>query len=418
MLLSQGALTATSTAVVVLLARNLSTYQFGLFVSFLGLAQAFSFVIDAGLSTLLLRECARIRTSERSTARQNADIAHLLHHALVAVASVGSAVIVGSILIGFALGLGSDLALAQGAFMAYVVLLAGATALEAQLRSDRRLVEVVAAGAIEKVALLLLVAVALLLGMNILAVGAAHVTAGALRLWFDHRRSFRSLAKKLPSIQVSAMLPLVRAIAPFALNSSALMLLPRLDTALIATISVIGASYYGLGFQIVTTAALIPSIASITLLPFLVSNPQAKQARWKVSALLGAVGVISCVVGVAVIPTLVPTIFGSGFTEAVGSLQVMMITLPFIFACGPLMSHLYVQNQESRLFRWSIIPSLTGSVAVLAGQAVIGPSGASLGLVLRYALITISVVGLSLQVREPQPRDQRLIAKRQPSPEP
>src|SRR5580700_11824040 len=105
MLFSQGALTATATLVTILLARNLSTYQFGLFSSFLGLAQALSFVVDAGLSTWLLRECSRIRAGDASRDDQDADIGRLLGRALSIVLYMGIVAVVGSVTIGLALGL-------------------------------------------------------------------------------------------------------------------------------------------------------------------------------------------------------------------------------------------------------------------------------------------------------------------------
>jgi O-antigen/teichoic acid export membrane protein len=248
MLFSQGALTAIATLVMILLARNLSKYQFGLFSSFLGLAQAFSFVVDAGLTVWLLRECSRIRIGDAPRDRQDADIARLLGHALSIVLYMGIVTVVGSVAIGLALGLSPTLSFAQGAFMAYIAVLAAATALEARLRSERRLGQVLSAVLVEKASLLAFVGIVLALGGNLLVLGAVYVLAGLLRASLDYHRSLRPLGPARGDSRLLVMpwaiSPILRVTTPFALNSAALTFLPRLDTAVVATVSVIGAGYY------------------------------------------------------------------------------------------------------------------------------------------------------------------------------
>ncbi len=402
MLLSQGALTATATLVTVLLTRSLSKYQFGLFASFLGLAQALSFVIDSGLSTWLLRECSQIRASDIPTDQQDRNIAQLLRPALSTIAYLGVAAIIGSIMIGSALGLSLQLALAQGAFMGYIALLAGATALESRLRAERRLRQVLGAVLCEKTSLLVLVLVVLASGGGVLGVGIAHLIAGFLRLSLDYGRS-RKLLNSAPTQaksstmfpRPSTIFPLLRVTAPFGLNSAALSFLPRMDTALVATVSVVGASYYGLGFQIVTTAAVVPAIASITLLPLLTANRGAHELRWKIFGVMSGIGVVAAGVGVLLAPLIVPLFFGHAYRPAVGAIQIMMLAIPSIFACNAIMPFLYTQGHERDVLRWILLPSALGTCLVLLGEVVVGPKGASLGLVARYLLVTISFVLLS-----------------------
>jgi O-antigen/teichoic acid export membrane protein len=401
MLFSQGALTATATLVTILLARSLSTYQFGLFSSFLGLAQALSFVVDAGLSTWLLRECSRIRAGDASRDDQDAEIAKLLGHALSIVVYMGIVAVVGSVTIGLALGLSPTLSFAQGAFMGYIAVLAAATALEARLRSERRLGQVLSAVLVEKASLLAFVGIVLTLGGGLLVVGAVYVLAGLLRASLDYHRSLRPLGAARGDspllVKPWAISPILRVTAPFAFNSAALTFLPRLDTAVVATVSVIGASYFALGFQIVTTAALVPSIASITLLPLLAASHGTQESRWKVFWMMSSIGMVAAGIGILLAPPIVPLLFGDHYRPAVGAIQVMMLAIPSIFACNAIMPFLYNNGHEHDVLRWILLPSLLGTGFVLLGEITVGPKGASLGLVARYLLVTISFVILSLR---------------------
>jgi O-antigen/teichoic acid export membrane protein len=394
MLFSQGALTAIATLVMILLARNLSKYQFGLFSSFLGLAQAFSFVVDAGLTVWLLRECSRIRIGDAPRDRQDADIARLLGHALSIVLYMGIVTVVGSVAIGLALGLSPTLSFAQGAFMAYIAVLAAATALEARLRSERRLGQVLSAVLVEKASLLAFVGIVLALGGNLLVLGAVYVLAGLLR-------SLRPLGPARGDSRLLVMpwaiSPILRVTTPFALNSAALTFLPRLDTAVVATVSVIGAGYYAIGYQIVTTAQLVPAIAAVTLLPLLTANRRAQESQWKVFWMMTGVGVVAAGVGILLAPLVVPLLFGEHYRPAVGSIQVMLLAIPPIFASNAIMPFLYNRGHEHDVLRWVLLPSVLGTGLVLLGEIAIGPAGASLGLVARFLLITLSFVLLSFR---------------------
>jgi O-antigen/teichoic acid export membrane protein len=401
MLFSQGALTAIATLVMILLARNLSTYQFGLFSSFLGLAQALSFVVDAGLTVWLLRECSRIRAGKSPQNRQDAEIGTLLGHALSVVLYMGVIAVVGSVTAGLALGLSPELSFAQGAFMGYIAVLAAATALEARLRSERRLGQVLTAVLVEKASLLAFVGIVLALDGGLLIVGVVYILAGLLRASLDYHRALRSLG---PARGDSSLLvkpwkisPILKVTAPFAFNSAALTFLPRLDTAVVATVSVVGAGYYALGYQIVTTAQLVPAIASITLLPLLTANRGAQGAQWKVFWTMAGTGLLAAGTGVLLAPILVPLLFGNHYRPAIGSVQVMMLAIPPIFATNAIMPFLYNRGHEHDILRWVLLPSVLGTALVLLGEIAIGPTGASLGLMARFILITLSLVLLSFR---------------------
>ena len=401
MLFSQGALTAIATLVMILLARNLSTYQFGLFSSFLGLAQALSFVVDAGLTAWLIRECSRIRISDIARERQDAEIAQLLGHALSIVLYMGIVAVAGSVTLGLALGLSPTLSLAQGAFMGYIAVLAAATSLEAHLRSERRLGLVLGAVLVEKISLLAFVGIVLALGGGLLVLGAVYVLAGLFRVSLDYHRSLRPLGTTPDDTRLLLkpwdISPILKVTAPFAFNSAAMTFLPRLDTAVVATVSVVGAGYYALGYQIVTTAQLVPAIASVTLLPLLTANRRAQGSQWKVFWAMTGIGVVAAAVAILLAPAVVPLLFGNHYRPAIGSIQVMMLAIPPIFASNAIVPFLYNRGHEFDIVRWVLPPSILGTVLVLLGEIAIGPTGASLGLMTRFILITISLVLLSFR---------------------
>ncbi len=412
MVFSQGALTAIATLVMILLARNLPKYQFGLFASFLGVAQAFSFVVDAGLTTWLLRECSRIRASGVPRNHQDAHIAQLLGNALHAVTYTGILAVLGSIAIGLALGLGPELSLAQGAFMAYIAMLAAATGLEANLRSERRLGQVLSAILLEKASMLVLVGIVLLaLDGGLVMVGIVYLVAGLLRVLLDYHRSLRPLGSPNLLVKPRTIIPTLKATAPFALNSTALTFLPRLDTAVVAAVSVIGASYYGLGYQVVTTAQIIPAIAAITLLPHLTANHGVQGSQWKIFGAMSGIGVLVAGIGVLLSPFVIPLLFGDEYRPAVGAIQIMICAIPFIFAYSAIMPFLYNQGHERDVLRWVLLPSVLGTCLVLVGEATVGPSGAAFGLVARYLFVTISFVLLSFR------KDSRRASEITPEPQ-
>jgi len=401
MLISQAALTGTSTLVMVLLARGLSTYQFGLFSSFLGLSQALSFVVDLGLGTWLLRECAQIFSGGGDPAEQRANVTGLLWGAISLVGAAGAVLVVLVTTGSIALGLPVELAGAQGAFMAYVVLLAGSTALEATLRAERRPRDVAAVVFVEKGVLLVLVILALIAGAGVAVIAIAHVFAGSIRLAIDHSRTLRG-ARKPGGVSIRSTMRRVGDSWPFALNSAVLSLLSRMDAALVALFSVVAASYFAIGFQIATTIALVPFIASTSLFPFLARTPR-YQDRWRIAGLMAGAGVVVTACAVALAPTLIPLVFGKKYEDAVPTVQVMLVCMPAWFFASPLLTYLYAAKIERTVFKWVAPPSLIGSALVLLGPALVGPTGAAAGYGVRILLQAAALSLLTLRTRRSPP---------------
>ncbi|MGA8363656.1 MAG: oligosaccharide flippase family protein [Solirubrobacteraceae bacterium] len=396
MLISQGVLTATAALVMILLARGLSAYQFGLFSSLLSLSLALSFVVDSGLTAWILREGARIRQGSLSVDEQDTEIIAMLESAMRMIVRTGILLVITVVGISLLLHLETQLALAQGAFMAYVAILAGAITLEASLRVDRELRHVITALFTEKLSLLVLVIVALVLGAGVLGIAIAHVLAGSGRFLLDYRRTL--FGRRTGAPKIGSSFALIKVTAPFAMNSAAITFLPRLDTALVGTISVISASYFALGFQIVTTAALVPFIASTTLYPFLSRTGDTQADSWRIPVAMGVLGVAAGAIGLVLAPWAVPFLFGDKYTVAVGPVQIMLLAIPPLFFASPIVPMLYTRGRETDALRCLVIPAIIGTVLVVIGQIRFGTTGASAGYAARYflqALMFIVVVSLS-----------------------
>ncbi len=383
---SQVLLTGTATVVMILLARNLTRAQFGIFSSFLGFSQALSFALDTGLPTWLLRESVQDHEANRgsSAARDR------LWRAMYTIGAMGVVLAVVVTAAAALLGLSLPLALAQGGFLVYVSLLAAATSLETEFRSRRAFRPLIASFIVEKFVLLPVVVAVLALNGGVLGVSAAFVLAGILRLAFDYWRTLRGTAQDRPPLR-DRPLSLVRSGAPFAGNTIATAVFPRLDTAVVGLVSVVAASYFALGFQVVTTSLLIPGIAATALFPHLTAGNSAARMRKAVISLVGSVGIAAALVGILCAPLIVPLLFGAKYQPAVATVRIMLLAVPPGFVMYTLMILLYRDNKESAVVRALWIPGVLGTVLVLAGALVAGADGAAVGFSVRFALQALAL---------------------------
>jgi O-antigen/teichoic acid export membrane protein len=93
-------------------------------------------------------------------------------------------------------------------------------------------------------------------------------------------------------------------------------------------------------------------------------------------------------VGIVLSPWLVPVVFGSVYSHAVRTVQVMLVAIPFFFAANPLLAHVYTARLEHRRLGLSLGGvSFLGTGAVVAGQVLVGPVGAACGYVARAILV-------------------------------
>ena len=384
LLASQVMLSTTTTAAMILLSRSLARYDFGLVVSFIGFSQALSFVIDVGLPIWLLREATQAEHEGRGPAESHTRLWHAAYGvgtigALCAVCVFGAAV---------ALGLAPRLAAALSGFVVYVALLGVASSFETDFRRNRRLRFVVGATLVDKGVFLVGVVVTLIDHWGVVGVAGATAAGGICRVAFDYALTLRRSSVARPRIGRETIRTLRDSI-PFAGNTAALLFFPRIDTPLVALISVTGASYFGLGYQIASTALMAPVIASAALLPVL---DRGAGRRGLAVKLMIAAGIAFAALGCLLTPAVIPRPFGSKYRPAVPTVEVMWLAMPFICVVYGILPIIYSARRE-RSVAWALwVPSAVGTGLVLGGMALYGPIGAACGYTARTVIQAIGVL--------------------------
>jgi O-antigen/teichoic acid export membrane protein len=293
-------------------------------------------------------------------------------------------------------GLSAELALTLSALMTYTALAALSYGFEAALRAQRRVKLVLVGTLLEKVVLIGLAVAALLAGLGLLGLGVAYVLSGVARTVFTYSLTLHRfpLPPRWPGPLTAVRR--VRSSVPFALNFATLNMVPRLDLVLIAAFSTVSASYYAIGERIVNAAAMIPTVASMTLFPFLSRDAGRRSAAGAVGA-LGVLGLAAGAAGALLSPALIPFLFGDEYGGAVEVTQVMLLSLPFIFATNGLLTVVNVGRQERRVAKITGPAAIAGLAAILAGQALFGVIGASVAFALRQVMFFCVLAFLALK---------------------
>src|ERR687888_913263 len=352
LLFSQFAAVVATSALAILLARHLGPRNWGLFSGFLGLSLGLSIFVEFGLTQWLLRELARLWVQQGPESVSPRDRRR------------AGRLVVASLTVNAVLGL------------------------EAVFRARRKLSRVVAATLIEKVLLLLLVLASILAGADLFAIGLAYLVAGVAHLAFDLVSIVRSGDLVFAAPSRRAARHVTRRSLPFALNRASLNIVPRLDTFILAALSPVAAGYFALGDRALGPVVIIPVVMSSALYPFLAREPSGSRAGWRIVALLAALGSVIGAVGIVLSPRLVPIVFGSDYSHAVHTVQVMLVAIPFFFAANPLLAHVYTARIENRRLGLGLgSVSFLGTGAVVAGQLLVGPVGAACGYVARSVLV-------------------------------
>jgi O-antigen/teichoic acid export membrane protein len=182
---------------------------------------------------------------------------------------------------------------------------------------------------------------------------------------------------------------------PFALNAASLNIIPRLDAVILVTLSTTAAGYFALGDRVLGPAIMIPWVMSSALYPFLAQEGERSGAGWKILGVFVSAGCLLAVVGIALSPTLVPLIFGKAYDEAVDVVQVMLLAIPFVYGSNAMLAQLYTGGRERSILRVTLGMSALGTVAIVAGQLVVGATGAAGGYVLRQILFLAGLVAIA-----------------------
>jgi O-antigen/teichoic acid export membrane protein len=397
LLVSQFIVVLSTTTLAIVLARSLGPSDWGLFSALLGLSLALSTFVDLGLGTWLLRELSKLMEEEQSLERRQEESSRRVIGAVIANASCGLLLLVGSVVVALLIGAKGHTILALLCLITYTSLLTASSCLEAFLRAQRRLKRVVAAILLEKLVLLTLATAAALLVSALWAIAVAYLIAGLARLSFI-----------VYTIFVRDLLPVMRPTfrhiqrfvmggIPFAFNTVALNVIPRLDTLLVAGFSATAAGYFALGDRAVGPALIVPVVTSAALYPFLSREASRSRASWKISGGMLVVGSAIALAGVVLAPVAVPAICGQSYSSAVPVVRLMVLVVPFVYASNPLLAHLYTSGKERQVFAATLVASLLGTGAIVVGQVSAGPTGAAVGYVLRQALFTLALSFMALR---------------------
>ena len=395
-ILASQPLTVVATSLVaILVARELSPADWAYFSAFLGLALGFAILIDLGLTAWLIRELARI-AADSADEHGRHESGRLLSAALTFNAGAASALALIAFVAAALLDASTETILLLGNFVAYVGLLAMASALEARLRALRRVGRVTCAVLLEKLLLLILIGGVVVLsdaGVNEIAV--AYPVAGAARLTFSAVSTLPGVALFLPS--ASAVAQAIRASAPFALSAGALTFIPRLDTIVLLSFSTTSAAYIALAERVVGPALLVPVVLSISLYPFIARSKSAS-VEWRLVGVLAFLGLLFAIVGIFLAPFLIPFVFGEKYRDAIPTVQVFMLILPFAYATNVLLAFVYSARREVLVLVVTLGISLVGTGAVVVGQAIGGATTAAAGVVLRQALFTLGLIAIGFRL--------------------
>jgi O-antigen/teichoic acid export membrane protein len=392
-LLASQVLTVIATSVAaIMIARTLDPGDWGVFSAFLGLSIALALVADFGLGTWLLRELSRLvagGADEQGSERAG----RLLSAGIVVNTVVALPLLVAALAWSAIAQPGADVTVALVSLLVYGALTATANVLETHLRAHRRVRLVLAASLIEKGVLLVLLVAVVTSNAGLAAIGISYVVAGLSRIAFDATVVFvrDGVPHAIPA--TNEVRDVARASLPFALNAASFNLVPRLDTLVLLTLSATSAGWFAIGDRVLGPALLVPATLGATLYPFMAGRAAKEVPPWKLAGAVGAAGVVLAAVGILLAPFLIPLLFGDAYEESVPVAQIMLLVVPLIYTASPLLVIAYSHGRERSLLVPILALSLAGTVAIVVGQMVGGPTLAAAGYVARSALF-LAVIGV------------------------
>jgi O-antigen/teichoic acid export membrane protein len=232
-------------------------------------------------------------------------------------------------------------------------------------------------------------------GFGVSAIAAMYIVAGTARVLVNAINIHASKHVVLARASFDSFRTTLRASMPFALNAAALNIIPRLDAVILVTLSTTAAGYFALGDRVLGPAIMIPWVMGSALYPFLAREGARSAAGWKILGVFVSAGSVLAVAGIALAPTLVPLIFGSAYDEAVDVVQVMLLAIPFVYGSNAMLAQLYTAGQERSILVVTLGMSALGTVAIVAGQLVVGATGAAGGYLLRQILFLAGLVAIA-----------------------
>jgi O-antigen/teichoic acid export membrane protein len=395
LLFSQFTAVLATTLLAILLARGLGPSDWGIFSGFLALSLAFSTVVNFGVSQWLLRELSRVWADhDGSSEETKRSVGELIGGGLLLNAGLGIVLIVGTLLTAALLGLKLTLTAALLSLMGYAALSGISGGFEPFFRARRKLRFIVVGLLLEKILLVALATVAVVVGLGVPGIAVMYVLAGSAKVAYYSANVFSSKLVRT-SLELSSLKQAVRESMPFVLNSASLNIIPRLDTFVLATLSVTAAGYFAIGDRVVSQAVMIPWVMTSALYPFLASERGRSAAGWKLLGIFSVVGAFLAVGGVILAPTMVPLLFGNAYEQAVSVTQIMILVTPFVYGSNVLITQLYTSRRERSVLGATIGASILGTVAIVVGQLTVGPIGAASGYLTRQILFLAGLIAVA-----------------------
>jgi O-antigen/teichoic acid export membrane protein len=397
LLASQVLTTAATSAAAILIARQLSPRDWGIFSGFLGLSVALVFVIQFGMATWLLRELSRLFAADRPGAEVSG--ARLVSAAVAVTGALAGAALLAGLVVAKLEELDIGVTIALASLLIYSGLIAASSVMEAHLRARRRVRRVATATILEKSVLVaLVIASATTSHGGVAAIGLAYFVAGTMRATFVRRSVFSRLrvARQFPNAAIIKRV--LKGSMAFALTSASLAVIPKLDAFLLLVLSATSAGYFALGDRLMGAAVVFPEVLSVTLYPFFARKHHQLSPPWRLTFAFAALGGAVSIAAILSAPAFVPALFGAEYEAAVPTVQVCCLVLPAISALGPLRVYAYSRDQERRVVALALAASLVGSIGIVTGQLLVGVVMAAGAYVLRYVVFAGGLAYISAKV--------------------
>jgi lipopolysaccharide exporter len=380
---SQTLTIVATSAAAILIARHLDPSDWGVFGGFFALSVAMTIVIQFGMSAWLLRELSKLFADDEPDAA--AEATRLVGAALTVNFALTAPIVAGGLVVAHARGLDGEVTVALASLLAYAGLSSASIVIETDLRARRRVARVAAASILEKYVLVGLVVSIAMLGGGLAMIGLSYVAAGVVRLLFVCVSVLPGRPNALEMPTRHLVVRVLRDSLPFALASSCVNVVPKLDTFVLLAFSATSAGYFALGDRVLGPALVFQDVLSATLFPFFAKALE-HRAPWLLAALFAAVGACGGLALFVFAPALVPVVFGDKYEEAVPVVRIFALALPLVFAAGPLRVYAFSRQRERRVVVLVFVASVAGTIGIVTGQWAFGVVAAAVAWLMRQVL--------------------------------
>lgn len=264
---------------------------------------------------------------------------------------------------------------------------ATAATLESPFRARRDLARIVTVLVGEKALALVLVYVSMRSAMLPVIASALLVPVAvrvALLYALMRRRPYRlALRCMRPSLAV------LRTSLSFLSVRASLSVIPRLDVPIVGFFSISAAGYLALGERALAPGLLAAATAGATLFPH-IANRRVR-SPWVRAGLFGAAIALA---GAMLLPTIIDA-FLPQYREGTALLQLLFVSLPFVFISNSLLPSLYVHGRERETGRKLAYASCLSLIAMALAAACAPTVGVSVIFVLRQVIFAGLLLGIA-----------------------